>query len=681
MLGLWLILAIYDKRYRPKKSMILIFFSAFILIMAASSVFGENPYRSFWSNYERMEGLITHLHLLAYFLVLTSLLNTEKLWKRFFHTSLAVSAIMGAYGLIQLSGGAAIHQGSTRLDAAMGNASYLAIYMVFNIFIALFYFVREKERYRWVYCPLIVLQTVVLYYTATRGAILGFIGGLLLAVALIAAFSKKKRVKIFSATALILVILSMGGIWFAKDSSFVKGSPVLSRFTSISIDGGTTQSRFVIWKMGWEGFKERPIFGWGPENFNLIFNKYYEPILWKQEPWFDRAHNVFFDRLATNGIFELLAYLGLFGAAVFYLLFRRKKIGFSVYDSAILTGLLSAYFIHNLFVFDNLVSFLLFFAVLGYIHDRSSGYMMKVESAEAREESVDWKKPALTAAIIAAVPLMVYSLNVPALLASRSLLSAYRESARGNAAGAFEKFEKAISYESFGTTEAREHLVNFANRIIRQPRVDDDFKNKVFAAASSEMRKQIDSVPNDIRYMIFLGSLYNNAGRYDEAIDILKKAIELSPRKQMLYFELGSSYINKGEYKKSAELMKTAFELEPGFDDARKIYAVSLIYAGEENLAEKIIKERYGTDTIADQRFVNAYISRERFDKSVEVWEKIVEKNPNSAQIRVNLAAGYSRIGEKEKAVEQLEKAIEIEPKFKDQGEYYINEIRAGRNP
>jgi len=39
------------------------------------------------------------------------------------------------------------------------------------------------------------------------------------------------------------------------------------------------------------------------------------------------------------------------------------------------------------------------------------------------------------------------------------------------------------------------------------------------------------------------------------------------------------------------------------------------------------------------------------------------------------------QIGERQKAIEQLEKVIEIEPKFKQQGEYYINQIRAGRNP
>ena len=58
-----------------------------------------------------------------------------------------------------------------------------------------------------------------------------------------------------------------------------------------------------------------------------------------------------------------------------------------------------------------------------------------------------------------------------------------------------------------------------------------------------------------------------------------------------------------------------------------------------------------------------------------------MEQNPSNAQYRVSLAAGYLRINERMKAIEQLQKSIEIESKFKQQGEYYINEIKAGRNP
>ncbi len=126
----------------------------------------------------------------------------------------------------------------------------------------------------------------------------------------------------------------------------------------------------MIWGMALEGFKEHPILGWGQENFNFVFNKYYNPGMYAQEPWFDRAHNVFFDWLIVGGILGLLAYLSLFATAIYLLWFRIGT--WSVTSKSILTGLLAGYFFQNLFVFDNLISYIMFFSVIGYIHSIST---------------------------------------------------------------------------------------------------------------------------------------------------------------------------------------------------------------------------------------------------------------------------------------------------------------------
>jgi O-antigen ligase/tetratricopeptide (TPR) repeat protein len=683
LFGLWLILSLYNKRFRPKKSWILFFLAAFVFFSIISTIFGASPYRSFWSNYERMEGLITYLHLLTYFLVLGSALNSEKLWKGFFHTSIGVSFLVALYGLLQLTGEIHIYQSDVRLDSTLGNASYLAIYMAFNIFLAFWYFVKEKEWYRWFYIPLIVLELIVLYYTATRGTILGFVGGILSIIFLVAIFSRQKKIKMAFTGFFAVVIILLAGFWIIRDSSFIKQNQVLSRFANISLKETTTQSRFIIWGMSWEGFKERPLFGWGPENYNLIFNKFYKPILWNQEPWFDRAHNVFFDRLTMGGIFGLFFYLGLFISAFYYLLAKRKETGFSITDSIVLTSLLIAYFFHNLFVFDNIVSYLMFFGILSYIHFRKT-CASAVELAAKEQISFDagdTGKSFYSAVIVVVTVFSVYFINVPAILASRSLLNALAAAGSGDLQESMRNFEKSLSYNSFGSTETREHLTGLAMKVASAQNVDPLQKNKIFETASAEMEKQVRKSPEDIRYLVFLGALYSKEQKYDKAVEILEKAITLSPKKQQLYFELGSAYLNKKEYDKAAEILKTAFELDPSFDEARNIYAASLIFGGKIDLAENILREKYGTATIADDRIFRAYASLKDVAKAVGILEKIVEQNPDDAQYRVSLASNYLLMGERQKAIEQLQKAIEIEPRFKQQGEYYISEITAGRNP
>ena len=61
--------------------------------------------------------------------------------------------------------------------------------------------------------------------------------------------------------------------------------------------------------------------------------------------------------------------------------------------------------------------------------------------------------------------------------------------------------------------------------------------------------------------------------------------------------------------------------------------------------------------------------------------ENKVKENQNDLQNHAGLSAAYLQAGERLKAVEALEIAIGLFPEFKEQGEYYVNEIRAGRNP
>src|SRR3990170_1013873 len=132
----WLSLALVDTEYRPRKSVILYSVLGFLIAIGLADLFGVAPVKSFWSNFERMEGFIALLHIGAYFIVASSVLDTEKLWKSFWNTTLVASFIMFIYGLFQLAGAIEINQGGTRVDGTFGNSTYMAVYMLFHIFLA-----------------------------------------------------------------------------------------------------------------------------------------------------------------------------------------------------------------------------------------------------------------------------------------------------------------------------------------------------------------------------------------------------------------------------------------------------------------------------------------------------------------------------------------------------------------
>ncbi len=686
MLAALLILMYRDASYRPRKTWMLIALGTFVAILAVADIFGENFYRSFWSNYERMEGLISHLHFLAYFIILSVMLSTEKLWERFFQTSLGVSVFVGIHGLLQLADKAEIHQGSVRLDANLGNATYLAVYMLFHIFIAAMFMLREttSKAMRWVYGGVMLLDLFILYHTATRGAILGLLGGALVTGVILIVLNKEnlflRKVAIGIVASVFLVV---GSVFIFKDSSFMRESPVLSRFSSISLTEATTKSRFMIWNMSWQGFKEHPLLGWGQDNYILVFNKYYDPGMYAQEPWFDRSHNVFFDWLITGGILALLAYLSLFGIA-FYYLFRAGN-NFSIAEKSTLLGLLAGYFFQNIFVFDNLTSYILFYSVLAYITWRAetarntAPLIAKKQIQPAPTLGSNFAGKFYAPGVIVLTLFIIYFVNIKPILASTTLIEALKPHQEGVEAN-LKYFEKVFSYNTFGSGEAREQLLQVALRV-QGTNATIEIKQKFFDAARREMLVQVEDNPKDARYELFFATFLNRFGLYDEALIHLARARELSPKKQQILFEIGSSYLGKGDYQKALETIGEAYKSEPNYGEARFLYGVAALYAREDKLAEEALLPIYGTLLIPDDRIINAYATRGEYGKVAGLWQTRLASDPNNTQYRLALAGTYLRMGERKKAVAEIRDIITAQPEFKTQGEYFISEIEAGRNP
>ncbi len=672
----FLILALFKKEYRPKKSTILFAVAAFLLSLTVSAVFSENPYKSFWSNFERMEGLITHIHLFLYFVVLGTMIQTEKIWTRFFNTSLFANSIMVGYALLQLSGKFEINQGGVRVDGTLGNATYLAIYIVFHIFLALFFFFKTKNNYvRSAYGILIALNLYILYETQTRGAILGLLGGLLLTGALILWRERSDALARKSAMGLCIgVLVLVGGFIAIKDSAFVTNNSTLVRFSKISVDQAQNQARYYVWPIAVEGFLERPIFGWGQESFNHVFNKYYNPELYKHEQWFDRTHNVILDWLVAGGLIGFLLYMSIF---VFALRSLWKTTAVSERDKSILTGLFAAYFLHNLFVFDNLISYVMFFSVLAFIHSTTSGEKRIWQSRTLSQTALY----VTTSVIIVALVSVLYFANAKPMFASKTLIEGITPRVDGNVAKNLEALKRALAYKTFGDSEIREYLAQTTTRVIAIPEVPSDVKTSFATFAQEELDIQLKKIPNDTRYLMFAAVLANSVGNYEGALSYLKRAQESSPGKQAVYFEMGTSYLRMGRNDDALMAFKQAYELEPNFESAHIIYAVGALYAGQDALAQELLSSLPEQVYYFDDRIFQAYAQRREFNRLLEILDKRIAQNPDDVTNHLNRAGVYLEMGNRQASITELQEVIRLNPDFKKQGDRYISEIRAGRNP
>jgi len=680
---LWVILAVFDKGYRPKKTPLVLALGVTLFILFLATIFGENPYRSFWSNFERMEGLVGHIHLFAYFLIATSSLRSKKDWLWLFRSIAAFGTLVVGYAYFQLFGIFQIHQGASRLDATFGNAAYLAIFIIFQLFIlAVLYLNSFKIKTRLLYAILAVFNLPILYYTATRGAILGFLFGLIVFGIVAGLLTKNKKIRKLSLGAIIAVLLAIGLFITVKDSSFVAKSPVLNRLSSISFTEKTVESRLLIWNMSIKGFREHPILGWGPENYNLLFNKYYDPHLWGQEQWFDRAHNVFFDWLTATGVFGLLAYLSIFAVSLYMVLklYKKEKIG--IFEIAAIFAVFAAYGFHNLFVFDNLISYFLFFTILGYIN-----YQYNEEKNLPSSASQGKNEPSFLgyAAIIVSFIIVLSSLyivNLKPALAAVDLIDTLKYAGTSESPDVvLNSFKKVLSLNTFGNAEAVDQLSDYANKAYSSDAFSEDDKVKILSFATEELDNQIKRSPKDLRYYLFSGALYNKAGHSDKALERLNKAKELSPNKQAVYFALAEAYVSAKMPEEAFSAAEKAYILDKDYMEAVKNLAIVATVSKKQDYVDKLLISHYGDKNIPSVELATAYAMAGNMERAKDIWLLLVESDPGNAQYHLSLAAVYFETGMKKESISEILKVIEIRPDFKNQGEYYIKEIEAGRKP
>lgn len=689
MAGAYLALALVNPAYRPRRSWVLGALAVFVAIIGLADVLGVHPFKSLWSNFERMDGWVTLAHVLVLTVITSAMMVKEKMWRWLFWVSLGVSAYLAIYGFLQIAGVSALGQGGSaglgaRVDGTFGNPIYFAAYMLFHVFIAAILWVQQWSERRSgerlalsiAYGTVIAIDTLALFFTGTRGTMIGLAGGAFLTALLVLLQARHSRLAWRISAAVVAVIVLFAGTIFAiKDTPLAKKIGFIDRLSTISLEDNTVKARFINWSIAWEGVKERPILGWGQENYAIVFDKYYDPRMYAQEPWFDRVHNIVFDWLVAGGFLGLLSYLSIFAAAL-WAIWRH---GFTIAERSLLTGLLAAYFFHNFFVFDNVTSYILFATVLAYIVYRARS------ATEAKPLLERWTLPHTYlpyAALILALLTwgVAYGVNGRALAQNRLLLQAlapYQEGVSKN----LEYFKEAIAIHSYGTQEAREQLSQGTTQVIRATGVSDAQKREFYELAISEMQAQAKESPLDARFPLFLGLLYDAGGDRVNAGLALEKAQELTPKKQGVFFELARNAQLRGDSNAALNHYKTAYELEPTYRDARFFYAAALITAGRGAEAESLLAPLVESGAAADTRILAAYVERKEYSKAAAIWRAKIAANPSDMQTYFTLAAIYYEGGDRANAIATLEEAKRVSPAIAPQADPLIQQIRTGTVP
>lgn len=685
----YLFLVFSRRRYLPKINGLTIALALFLAVFILASLTGVNFGRSFWSTYERMTGILTMLHLFAFFIILSSVFKKKEDWEKILGVSVLVGVLLSLYILK----GSEI---STRGGGTIGNTSFMAAYLLFDIFFALILFLSNfLKKGGWplfwqIFSGISLLIMLPILFTSTaRGAIVAFLLGVALLSWGYLIFSGRKILK-RTALAIVLILILVG-----VSLAIIQPRPVKEEVSSTVAEMG---SRFVVWETARKGFLEKPILGWGPENFNNVYLKYFNPCMslpkCGTEVWFDRVHNIIFDTLVTTGLVGLLSYLSIFGVAI-YGLFRillktteRKN----VFVPLGLIILLAVYFFQNLLVFDMINTYLVFFLSLAFI-----GFLTKKQTEITEEKEIQKKaNPVFISGAIIVMILVLWTTNIRPMIANYYIIKTVGAQYVDEAALFFQK-----SLSSWmNKYETREQ---FAQKIYQSaydrsmPQEQKEGFQQVLNLAETEMEKSIQENFLDFRPHLFLGELYissyrlsGNQEKLERAEQVLEKAVQLSPANQQGYWQLAEVKLIKGQNDQVNSLLKKAVELEPRVGLAHWYLATGYRFTGDYELAlieAKKAKENgyYWPNRsedvksiiqIANALGVDPYsIIAENDIEMMNIMLKVLNDDPNDYVAWFYLATSYANLGQYEKAREAAQKVIEINPDLTSNVEKFLESL------
>ncbi len=476
-----------------------------------------------------------------------------------------------------------------------------------------------------------IIDALAIFQTQTRGDLGGLVIGLLLIVLLLAIKhwrkSKDRHPDLLSShpestslsrhpersegsyrnpwlCILIAVIAFSGTFYLTRSSSFWTRIPGFDRIQSFTTVRSEFENRVLAWQSAAESFASHPVFGFGWENFNLAFQAHYNPVLLTNtfdETYWDKPHNVLIEYGVTGGVVGLLAYLGMW-VFLLYELFSLSRhpesavggegssplrdsspprAGQDDLFTVIFFGMLAAYFIRNLVIFDTIGTYLMFFLVMAYINSRYqrayTDYTDKntnhtdtdngsVKSVFPSVRSVSLAYPLLVLSLVPIIFLnwqMVYGagreywipnyyLNnmIPESLTAGqealATLSPYRDDIRLTYEGVINQaYQSGIAYPD---------IQNLQKKVVDETQavVNDHPKNYLFYDVLAELKNTFYTF--DSNYL-------------KEAETLEAQALALSPNRQQTYYVIGKTKALEGDTQGAYDAFKTAVDLNPQAGD------------------------------------------------------------------------------------------------------------------
>lgn len=390
----WTVLAYLRAEFRPPRSWILVLLGAGLVAATLSACFGISVQRSFWSTYERMQGIVDQVHWFALALVLVSVGRAGH-WRILLGAQVVVGVGIALFAIGQYYGIERLiwdetAAGHLRITTTLGNPIYVGGYAMVNCLLAAGFFMHafstrgtdqadasgtKRRGWGWLIAAgwgcLALLNAWVVTLAGARGPFLGLLAGLAAVGVLYVLLARSKRIRLIALGVAglfaVCAVLMVTSVTMERTGSALRlDNPLLDRLASFSRT--TVDTRLAAWEAGWEGFTHAPVLGWGPENFIVVFGRYVDDGVGARMLVHDHAHSKLIEEMATKGVLGLATYVALWVAILVALLRtgRRLQPGSRVL-LLFVGGALAGQFVHRLTSPDSVDASLLFTLLLAFV--------------------------------------------------------------------------------------------------------------------------------------------------------------------------------------------------------------------------------------------------------------------------------------------------------------------------
>lgn len=227
------------------------------------------------------------------------------------------------------------------------------------------------------------------------------------------------------------------------------------------------------------------------------------------------------------------------------------------------------------------------------------------------------------------------------------------------------EWDKALDAFKKGEPEDRDLLVMGQIYVIQgKPERAESLYVSIFEADSS--RRVAWFAMNQ------LGKLEFTQKDYPAAIAAFERRNRLDPNSGEAYYYIGLAYKEMKEYPQALDALRRAAELEPNKSDRQFWLGIMYAQLDSTQQAERAFAKSIETDSTSATAAV-AYrqlgfyaLLAKRYSEAIRYLERSIELNESDVQSWVWLAQGYQNAGNRSKALDGYERALQLDPRQPD---------------